>query len=435
MKRKIRLFVFLLALLWGLMGAINAPILFSTDEITDDQVVVIPIKDTIDPGTYNFVERSLLEAEKIDAAAVIMEMNTPGGFVEQAGSIRDAMDDYSEPIYALVRPQAVSAGAYLALAADEIYMSPGSRLGNAELRVLGGGAVDEKLISDWESDMRSLAERNQRDKSIAEDMVHRNLTLTDTEALEKGYSEGTVETREDLLSEVNLSGASFREKSPALADTLVSWITNPVVATLLLALGMGGLILEVVTAGFGVAGAISIVSFGLYFGGHIIGDLAGYEVIFLFVFGVILMLVEAIMPGFGVFGVGGLILTIVSIVLAASTTGAGIRMLGIALLLAGVFLFFTIRFLSRRGVLRRFILEDAENQDSGYIASPNRQHLDGKTGEAITPIRPSGTAFIEGKRVDVVSEGEFIARGAPIIVIDVEGARVVVREINQDDKS
>jgi len=429
MSKTIRMTLFIICLVLGIMGAFCAPITFSGEDSQAEEVILLPIEGTIDPGTYSFVERSLEEARERNASAVILEMDTPGGYLAQAESIRASMDDYPEPVYALVRPKAVSAGAYLALVADEIYMFPGSRMGNAELQVLGGGTVDEKLVSDFESEMRSLAERNQRDKDIARGMVRDNLTLTDGEALEEGYSEGTVESREELLSMVDLSEAAVHEKSPAFADTVVSWVTSPVVATLLLAVGMGGLLLELLTAGFGVAGALSVVSFALYFGGHIVGDLAGYEVIIMFVLGVILMLVEAIMPGFGVFGIGGLLLTLVAIVLAASTAEAGIKMLGVALLMAGVFLFFALRFLSRRGILRRFILEDAENQESGYVAPLDQQHLVEKEGEALTPIRPAGAAIIEGNRVDVVSEGDFIEKGATLTVVKVEGTRVVVREV------
>ncbi len=433
MNKKWRRAVFILLFCTGLTGVLIAPVNFSWAE-TDapGEVKLIPVEGSIDPGTSSLVSRSLEEAEAREASAVVLKLDTPGGYLDAAESIRQSMDGYPDPIYALVEPKAVSAGAYLALACDEIYMTPGSRMGNAEPQLLGGGAVDEKLVSDWEGDMRSLAQRNQRDEEIASDMVRRNLTLTDGEAQEQSYSEGTVDSLEALLTELGLEDASLVRKNPTLADSLVGWVTSPVVATLLLTLGLGGLILEVLTSGFGLAGGISILSFALYFGGHILGDLAGYEVILLFVLGVVFMLVEALMPGFGVFGGGGLILTLVSIVLAASTTGAGLRMLGAAILLAGILLFFILRYLSRRGVLRRFILEEAENKEKGYVAPRQQEELMGKEGETVTPLRPSGTAIFEGKRVDVVSEGDFIDRGARVKVQYLEGSRVVVREIDKE---
>ncbi|MEW5785939.1 MAG: NfeD family protein [Bacillota bacterium] len=401
-------------------------------------VAVIPIHGTIDPGMTNFVRHSLQEAQEAGAVAVILELDTPGGYLDSAEAIRRHMDDFPGPIYALVRPRAISAGAYLALAAEEIYMVPGATMGAAEPRSLGG-ETDEKILSYWETEMKGVAERRGRDPQIAAAMVRKELavpgvvekgtllTLTYSEALATGYSEGTVESKTELLQLLGLSGANLVDYSPDFTDRLVSWTTNPVIATILLVIGIGGLVLEVFTAGFGAAGLFSLLAFALYFGGHIAAGLAEYWVVFLFIFGVVMMVVEAFIPGFGVFGIAGLAATVTSIVLAAASVKTGLIMLAVSLVLAGALSTLAFRFFARRGALRHIILSDEERAELGYVAPADQKGLLGLEGVSLTPLRPAGAAKIDGRRVDVVSEGGFIAAGEPVKVVYVEGVRVVVR--------
>jgi len=199
-------------------------------------------------------------------------------------------------------------------------------------------------------------------------------------------------------------------------------------------IGIGGLILEVISAGFGAAGIISMAAFALYFGGNIAAGMAEYWVLILFVFGIALMLVEAFMPGLGVFGLGGLISTIASIVLAAVSVQTGMVMLLIAVVLSAVFAVFAFRFFSRRGMLRHIILSEEETADLGYVAPLDQKNLVGKEGVAETSLRPSGAATIDGRRIDVVSDGSYIPAGEKLIVDRVEGVRVIVRR-NQAEKS
>jgi membrane-bound serine protease (ClpP class) len=432
-------------LLWAacLILGIATTVPLVTGAAGGEIVAVIKINGTIDPGTKSYVGYAFSEAERIGADAVILELDTPGGFINSAEAIRRLMDEYEKPLYAYVNPSAISAGAYLALAADAIYMTPGSTIGAAEPRYLGLGEVDEKALSFWEKEMAGMAERRDRDPSIASAMVRKELviddlvqegvllTLTASEAFDVGYSEGTVSSRDDLLQQIGLPDAEWRPIESRVSDTLVSWTTNPVVGTILLMIGIGGLILEVVTAGFGAAGIVSMAAFAMYFGGNIAAGMAEYWVLVLFVFGIALMLVEAFMPGFGVFGVSGLISTFVSIVLAAVSVQTGMVMLLVSFLLAGVFSFFSFRFFARRGALRHIILSEEERVELGYTAPLNQQNLVGLEGVALTTLRPSGAAEIEGRRIDVVSDGAFIPIGEKLVVDRVEGVRVIVRKINE----
>jgi membrane-bound serine protease (ClpP class) len=426
-----------------LIFGVAASVPIATGATGGELIAVIEISGTIDPGTRSYVAYALAEAERAGADAVILELDTPGGFINSAEAIRRLMDEYERPLYAYVNPSAISAGAYLALAADAIYMTPGSTIGAAEPRYLGLGEVDEKALSFWEKEMAGMAERRDRDPSIASAMVRKELiiedlvqegvllTLTASEAYDVGYSEGTVDSRSELLQQIGLPDAEWRPIESRVSDTLVSWTTNPVVGTILLMIGIGGLILEVITAGFGAAGIVSMAAFAMYFGGNIAAGMAEYWVLVLFVFGIALMLVEAFMPGFGVFGVSGLISTLVSIVLAAVSVQTGMVMLLISFLLAGVFSYFSFRFFARRGALRHIILSEEERAELGYTAPLDQKNLVGLEGVALTTLRPSGAAEIEGRRIDVVSDGAYIPAGDKLIVDRVEGVRVIVRKINE----
>ncbi len=439
MSRQKRFLLWLACLISGL--AVIMPV--AGGSTGNQPVAVIEITGTIDPGTTSYVSYALQEAQAMNAAAVIMELDTPGGFIDSAESIRRLMDEHESTIYAFVRPKAISAGAYLALAADEIYMVPGSTIGAAELSVLGVAEVDQKAVDVWEKEMESMAERRDRNPEIASAMVRREiaiddlvesgvlLTLTASEALDVGYSEGTVDDQAAFLQAIGLADAELHPVDSRISDALVSWTTNPVIGTLLLMIGFGGLALEVITAGFGAAGVLSLGAFALYFGGNIAGGMAEYWVLLLFALGIGLMLVEAVMPGFGIFGISGLISTIVSIVLAAVSVQTGMIMILISIFLAGVFSVLAFRFFSSRGMLRHIILSDAETADLGYVAPRDQQDLSGKEGIAVTSLRPSGTAMIDGRRIDVVSEGSFIPEGEAIIVDRVEGVRVIVKRLDK----
>ena len=439
MNRQKRVLFWVACLIFGIAATVPLAIGATNGEL----VAVIEISGTIDPGTKSYVGYALAEAERIGADAVILEIDTPGGFINSAEEIRRLMDEYEKPLYAYVNPNAISAGAYLALAADAIYMTPGSTIGAAEPRYLGLGEVDEKALSFWEKEMAGMAERRGRDPIIASAMVRKELivedlvlegvllTLTASEAYDVGYSEGTVNSGSELLQQIGLPDAEWRPIESRVSDTLVSWTTNPVVGTILLMIGIGGLILEVITAGFGAAGIVSMAAFAMYFGGNIAAGMAEYWVLVLFVFGIALMLVEAFMPGFGVFGVSGLISTLVSIVLAAVSVQTGMVMLLVSFLLAGVFSFFSFRFFANRGALRHIILSEEERVELGYTAPLDQQNLIGLEGVALTTLRPSGAAEIEGRRIDVVSDGAYIPAGEKLIVDRVEGARVIVRRMNK----
>lgn len=409
-----------------------------------ETVYVIPITGMIDAGQAEFVERGLSEAARMQAAMVILEVNTPGGLVEAALEIRSALLASEVPTTAYVTGGAISAGSLITIACEQIAMRPGATIGAAEPRI-GMERADEKYVSYFAKEMASTAEVNGRRTDIAEAMVDvdkeipglsekgKLLTLTYREAQEVGYADFIVESRTELLTELNLSGSDVTEFAPSLAERFMRVVTNPYVAPLLLTIGIAGIVIEAFTIGWGIAGTIGVLSLALYFGGNLVAGFSGWEAVLLFLFGMILLAVEAFMPGFGVFGIGGIVCMIVSIILAAPSWETGIISLIFAIVGTIILLMLSFKLLRKRKLWSKLVLSTTYKKEDGYI--PQSQDLSGyvgMTGRAYTPLRPAGTVVLEdGARLDVVTGGEFIARDEKVVIQAVEGIRVVVKSAGE----
>jgi membrane-bound serine protease (ClpP class) len=416
-------------------------------------VYVAPIEGMIDLGLAPFVERVLREATDAGAAAVILEINTFGGRVDAAVLIRDALLNAKVRTVGFINKRAISAGALIALATERIVIAQGGTIGAATPVQMGQpGApaqpVEEKTVSYVRKEFRATAEARKRPPLIAEAMVDTDveipglvakgklLTLTTEEALKHKIADFRADTIEEVLKQLGLSEAEVRRVSPNWAENLVRFLTHPVVSSLLITIGMLGIILEIRTPGFGVPGVLGISSIALFFWGHWLVQLAGWEEILLVCSGLVLLAAEFLLiPGFGVAGVLG-IATLLS-GLSLSLIGGGatwdfiLRALGrviFSLLLALVGSLVLLRFLPRLPFGRRLILESGLSAGKGYASPPEADKLWlGKSGTAISPLRPSGIAEVEGERVDVVSDGEVIEAGAHLVVSRVDGNRIVVR--------
>jgi len=407
-------------------------------------VYVVPVQGTIDSGQARFVDRSLREASELKAAMVVLEIDTPGGAVDAALKIRDAIRRSPVPTTALVRGGAISAGALIALACEKIAMEPGSTIGAAEPRI-GMEKADEKYVSYFAKEMASTAEARGRRPDIAVAMVDRDkeipglvergklLTLTYLEAERYGYADYIVKDRDDLLARFDLAGAPVKESVPTMSENLARVLTNPFVAPLLLTIGIAGIVIEIFTVGWGVAGTIGLLSLGLYFAGNLLAGFTGWEAILLFLLGIILLGVEAFVPGFGVPGIGGIACLVASIIMAAPSWEAGIISLVFALVGTIVLLLLSFKLLNRRKFWNRLVLGTSYKTEDGYI--PQAQDLSrhiGAKGIAHTILRPAGTVVLEdGTRLDVVADGEYIARGGKVEVVRVEGIRVIVRPVRE----
>lgn len=211
----------------------------------------------------------------------------------------------------------------------------------------------------------------------------------------------------------------------------IEWLTNPYVMTLLLTVGLIGLIVEIFHPGFGVPGLIGLVAFALYFYGNIEAGHSSWLSPTLFIIAIILCAIEIFAPGLVIFGVGGVLLLFFSIISAAASISVGVITLGFGLVLTLFVIWVLVRFFNLKIMRNRVVLEQEQKNDEGYRSSEDRKKLLGQTGITVTPLRPSGIALFGDRREDVVSEGVMIAENVEVEVIYVEGSRVVVRPIQE----
>lgn len=422
---------------------------------SDQPVYRIQVTGTIEMGLAPYIERALGEAREAGAAAAVLDLDTPGGRVDAAWEIIDAVRDAGIPVYAYVNRRALSAGAMIALSAEGLYMRPGSTIGAATPVMGEGKKASEKMVSAMRSEFRALAEQRGFDPRIAEAMVDEEvevegvveagklLTLTTEEALELGVATAEVEDYPALLAMVGLAGAPAVDPAPNWAERIVRFLTNPAVAPLLLSLGFLGLLIEIRTPTFGLAGAVGLACLAAFFGARLIVNLAGTEELLLLGGGIVLLLVEAfVVPGFGVAGVMGIVAVLGSAYMSMlgrfPTTvdfvnTAGI--IGLSIVLVAVLAFVLFRHLPHSRSLSGVLLKSETSRETGYLSAPEREELVGMVGVAATDLRPSGTAIIDDERVDVVTEGPWIEEGSKVVVLHAESYRHVVREAPAEEKA
>ncbi|WP_458412454.1 NfeD family protein [Schinkia sp. CFF1] len=412
---------------------------------SNEIVYFIPVEKTVEQGLGAFLERSIQEAESIGASRIVLEMNTPGGAVDAAMDIAKSLRETEIPTIAFINKSALSAGAYLALNADEIVMVPHSTMGAAGIIDAEGNTAGKKAESMWLAEMKASAELNHRDPIYAMAMADetidlpkygagkgRFLTLTAEQALEVGYAEKIVNTRSELLDYLGLPDATIKQMEESFAEKLARFITNPIVVPILLTIGSLGLVIELYTPGFGFPGIMGLSSLLLFFYGHMIAGFAGMESIILVIVGIVLIILEFFVPG-GIMGILGIVSIIASLLLAANNIEHMIYSILIALvvtIIAMVILF--RRFGYEKGIFRRVILFDSTSSEKGYVSNLTRSDLIGMEGITITPLRPSGTAVFNDERLDVITEGSFINSNKKVEIIKAEGSRIIVREIKNE---
>ena len=427
-----------------------------------DVIVVAAIEGTIDLGMGPFVERVLAQASEMGAAAVVLELNTFGGRVDAAVAIRDHLLGSRVPSVAFVTPRAISAGALIAFAAEKVVVSSGATIGAATPVMLGqpGGPaqpVEEKTVSYVRKEFRATADARRRPGLIAEAMVDADieipglvekgklLTLTTDDALRHGVADLQADDLPTALAKLGWADAQVRRITMNWAEHVVRFLTHPVLASVLMTLGVLGLVVELRTPGFGVPGLVGLLSLAAFFWGHTLVRLVGWEQILLVVFGLLLLALEIfVIPGFGLAGVIGLVAIVFGLTTSLIGAGASLNAILVALsrvavssVVAALASLILLRFLPRLPVGRKLVLGTALVGGGGGETTAGeleRASLLGELGTTLTPLRPAGIASFAGHRVDVVSQGEFIEDGQPVEVMRDEGTRVVVRrrQVRQD---
>ncbi|MDB4988787.1 MAG: hypothetical protein JWN04_3965 [Myxococcaceae bacterium] len=425
----------------------------------------VPIEGTIDLGLAALIKR-VFETHG-DAAVILLDINTLGGRVDAAIQIRDALLASRAKTIAYVHPRAISAGALISLACDFIIVAPGSTIGAAtpiQLGADGAEPVAEKMVSYFRTEMRTTAEAKGRRGDIAEAMVDASvfiqgldpadklLTLDTDAALEFHIADARASDVQGALAALGLPAAKVEDVPENWAEKLVRFLTDSVVSGLLMSIGSLGLLIELYHPGVALPGVIGVLCLGLFFGGHLLVNLAGLEELMLLGVGAALLALEVfVIPGFGAAGITGILCIVASLVLTTVglplnvllQTGAWVEpatRVAIAMSATLVGLVVAIMYLPRTRAMSGLVLSStlasnthAEGPDS--FVSTDDTRFAGQLGVTESDLRPVGVARFGEQRVDVVSEGGYVPAGSRVRVLTVEGARIVVRVEAAEDNA
>ena len=439
------------------------------EAIHKGDVIVVPLHGEISPSLLTFLRRAVKMSESNEASAIVFDMNTYGGRLDTATDIVNALNQIKAPTYTFINTNAGSAGALIAIATQHIYMAPVSAIG-AAAPILSTGedlpaTAKEKTISYWSALIRASATKNGHNPDLAEAFMNKDkevkigdrivhpkgtvLTINAQEAAEKAngkplLAEGIVDSIADLTRKAGLKGEVVTIE-PTGFEQIAFWITA--LAPLLLLGGILGAYLEFKIPGAMWPGVISAICFALFFLGHYLAGLAGWEVVALFVLGLVLILIEILFFAHStiVFGVLGVFLMIASLLwtmidryprqpFLPTGKALAIPLLNMLVAIVGSFIVIALlaRYLPRTSLYRRFALIDSNPPGPSLVGVPRQfatalALAPGMQGTAVTVLRPSGKARFADHLVDVVTEGEFIPPQTVVTVIETDGMRVVVK--------
>ena len=413
-------------------------ILFYTNVFAENKgdVYIIPLKGEINKASYNYLSSVLKDIEKKSPSAIIFEIDTYGGLINEAEKIKNLIIDLKTPTIAYVNTKAISAGVLITISSEKVVMSKSSTIGSAETI-----PNTEKIMSMWRGILRDVAQYRGRDAKIIEAMADKNiyiegiskkgelLNLTGNEALEYGVCDLVSNDYEEILKAFNISYSNVVKLEENLELKLARTLANPYIGTLLLTIGFIGMIIEVFTPGFGIGGTISIIAFGLFFGGNIIAGHSQWTSLAIFVIGLILLIIEAIIPGFGLPGISGIILILAGTILAMGTVSSALISLSIAIIITAIITILLVKYGNKSPRFNNIILSTSQKNEEGYLSTTTHEEYLGKTGISISELRPSGIVEIDGKRLDALSEGVFIPRESKVKVVRVEGSKIIVRRV------
>ena len=435
-------------------------------------VFVYDIDEEIAPAMWRQTQKSFEEAKQANAQYIIINVNTYGGMVNMADSIRTKILDSEIPVYVFIVNNAASAGALISIAADKIYMKKGAKIGSASVVDQTGKIMPEKYQSYMRSTMRATAESHgkdtiitengdtiikwHRDPEIAEAMVDPRIFIegvTDTgqiiaftanEAVENGYCEGIINNVEELLEHAEISNYEIKKYEPTKLETLIGFLVSPAIQGILIMLIVGGIYFELQSPGIGFALGAAVVAAILYFAPLYLEGLAENWEMVIFALGLILIILEIfVIPGFGIAGIGGLILALTGLVLSmvdniifefefhgAEAIAAILKSL--LIVSVSMFLSFILSiYLSKKALTSHafswIVLKSTQKKEDGFIGvETNQKDLIGETGIAFTDLRPSGKVEIDDDTYDAKSEIGYIEKGQKVKVIDYKSGQLYV---------
>ena len=443
-----------------------------TDTISNSPKVVLQfnIDENIAPATWRKTKQAFAEADSLKASLIIIHLNTYGGTVLDADSIRTKILNSPIPVYAFIDNNAASAGALIALSCDSVYMREGANMGAATVVNQTGQAMPDKYQSYMRSIMRATAEAHgkdtiitgrdtiikwRRDPKIAEAMVDQSLyipgiidtgkvlTMTPTEAIKYGFCEGMASNIQQVIDKAGLENYVIKEYKPTVLEQFIGFLVHPMVSGILILAILGGIYFELQTPGIGFPLGLAIFAAMLYFAPLYLEGLAENWEILIFIVGLILIAVEIfIIPGFGIAGIAGILLTMTGLVLslvanhkfnfegvsAEALTRALVTVLGAFVIVFFFALYATkLIFASQGGPLRNLALKTAENLEDGFVGvDAGIGQMIGKSGIAITVLRPAGKVQVDDEIYDARADAGFIERGEEIKVIQYQAGQLHV---------
>jgi len=420
------------------------------------KVFTFAIDENIDPGMNRRVKLAMDQAAALEADVILIEMDTYGGAVTDADEIRTRILESKIPVYVFINKDAASAGALISIACDSIYMAPGGSIGAATVvNGTDGTAAPDKYQSYMRSMMRSTAEATGRNPQIAEAMVDEKLvvpgisdsssviTFSVAEAIQNGFCEGEYSSVKEILTAQGLQSAEIIAYEEKTVDTIISFFLSPAVSGILILLIIGGIYFELQTPGIGFPLALAVTAALLYFIPYYLNGLAENWEILAFVIGIILLAVEFfVIPGFGVFGVAGIVLTLGGLVLgmlpnqafdfelvpASQLFGALLTVILAALAAVGMVFWLTPK-VNEWGAFKHLTLASTQDRAQGFTSSTYSEDMLGKIGTVHSRLRPSGKVEIDGEIFDAYSRGEFLDQGESIEVISTEGTSLRVKKL------
>ena len=429
-----------------------------------DTVYRVPINGTIDLGLPPFIKRTIAEAELNKIDAIIFDINTFGGRVDAATQIKDAILSSEVTTIAFINRRAISAGALISLSCEKIFMTGGALIGAATAVDMSGKKGSEKVISFMREEMASTAEKRGRNKAIARGMVDEELTfsklfiegdsinvndiegrkdgklisLTTDQALKYKIADGEAEDVNLVLASLGYDNVTIIEKGENWSEDIVRFLTNPVVASLLTTFGFLGILFELQSPGWGIPGFVGLTCLILSLSASYIAQLATMsDMLFIFA-GVGMVLLEIlVIPGFGIIGISGFglmiyglyLLLLPDIPVGEEIVGQAMDGFFIGLLGAIIGLFLLIRIMIKTKFWEQLTAPNIQNKTDGYENSFGWETLEGKEGVTDTDLHPSGWVKVGDEKIFVVSQGEFLGKGTDIVVVSVDGNRVVVKEL------
>lgn len=397
-------------------------------------VVVINIKGEIDGAQVALVKRAMLDAEKNKAQAIVMEIDTFGGLVDSAVTIRDMISQTPLTTICYIKNRAWSAGALIALAHQHIAIAPGGSIGAAEPI-----PATEKTIAALKAEFGATANQKGRNVKVAEAMVDKTLgfpgyaepgkilALADYQAVQVGYADLSAADRPTVLTHYGFADCEIMEYNLGMQEKIAGWLSDATVKAILVAVIFLGIFIEIKTAGTGVGAIVGMFAAFLFFGSQWLTGVTGWLELILFVSGIFLIIIELYVPGFGFFGLSGICCIVASFFLTLGGNMVAVNLLAISLVVAIIGFLAIVKFLPTSKLWGKLTLDEAETAQEGFNSSSDYREYLGKEGVVLGLLRPAGVVLIDGVKIDVVSEGQYIEPGTKVKVVSVNGSRIVVR--------